>query len=153
FTPSEEVRRLVLVAYALGSMAMTYSLLYYSHQLAAICIASAWIFALDVLDRRRGLPLMAAVGALAGAAPLVDYQAAFAGVPLLVYLIARLSSWPRREAARALAIAAAAAAIPIAILLWYHAVCFGSPWRTGYDASETFAHFHRQGFLGITTLR
>ncbi len=153
FSSSEEVRRLVLVAYALGSMAMTYSLLYYSHQLAAICIASAWIFAMDVLDRRRGAWLMAAVGALAGAAPLVDYQAAFAGVPLAVYVVWRMWRWPRRELVRALAIAAAAAAIPISILLWYHAVCFGSPWRTGYDASETFAQFHRHGFLGITTLR
>ena len=34
FAPDPAIRRLVLVAYALGSMAMTYSLLYYSHQLA-----------------------------------------------------------------------------------------------------------------------
>jgi len=51
---------------------------------------------------------------------------------------------------RALGIAAAAAAIPLAILLWYHRVCFGSPFRTGYDTSQTFAHFHKQGFLGMT---
>lgn len=153
FTPDPDVRRLVLVAYALGSMAMTYSLLYYSHQLAAVCIASAWILALDVVDRRRGVRAMIAVGLLAGAAPLVDYQAAFAGVPIAAYLIARMWRWPRRELAAALGLAAAAAAIPIAALLAYHARCFGSPWRTGYDASQTFAHFHQHGFLGITKLR
>ena len=146
----EAVCRLVLVAYALGSLAMTYAMLYYSHQLAAICIASAWILALDVAERRRGSLAMVAAGLLAGAAPLVDYQAAFAGVPVAVHVIVAMRAWPRRELVRALACAAAGAAVPIAMLLGYHAICFGSPWRTGYDLSQTFAHFHQQGFLGMT---
>ena len=151
YAPDPAIRRLVLVAYGLGSMAMTYALLYYSHQLSTVCIAGAWIYALDVIDKRRGLRAMAAVGLLAGAAPLVDYQAAFAGVPLVVYLVVRM--WGRRDLLPALGIAAACAAIPIAILLAYHAACFGSPLRTGYDTSETFAHFHKQGFLGMSSLR
>lgn len=152
FAPDPAVRRLVVIAYALGSMAMTYTVLFYSHQLAAICIASAWILAVDVADGKRTLRAMAGAGFLAGAAPLVDYQAAFAGVPLLVYLVVRM--WPRRrELGKALAIAAVAAAIPIGFLLWYHARCFGGPLRTGYDASETFAYLHKQGFLGISKLR
>lgn len=57
------------------------------------------------------------------------------------------------ELVRSIGLAVAGAAIPIAVLLGYHAVCFGSPWKTGYDASTTFAHFHQQGFLGITELR
>ena len=150
FAPEPEIRRLVLVAYALGSMAMTYALLYYSHQLSAVCIASAWILACDVVDRRRGVATMLAVGLLAGAAPLVDYQAAFAGLPVAVYVVARMWWWPRRELVRALALAAGAAAVPIAMLLAYHAACFGSPWRTGYNASQTFAVYHQQGFLGMT---
>ena len=153
FAPDPAIRRLVLVAYALGSMAMTYSLLYYSHQLGAICIASAWILAVDVVDRRRGIAAMLAVGLLAGEAPLVDYQAAFAGVPVAIYIIWRMRDWPRNECDLAIGLAAVAAAVPIAILLAYHAICFGSPLRTGYDASESFAHFHQHGFLGITTLR
>lgn len=152
YAPEPAVRRLVVIAYALGSLAMTYAMLYYSHQLAAICIASAWIIAVDVVDKRRSMRWMAAVGLLAGAAPLVDYQAAFAGVPVAVYVVVKL--WrDKRELVRALAIAAAAAALPIAILLAYHAVCFGSPLRTGYNATQTFAHFHQQGFLGISKLR
>ncbi|MCW5807497.1 MAG: hypothetical protein KIT31_34390, partial [Deltaproteobacteria bacterium] len=55
FTPDPAIRRLTLVAYALGSMAMTYSILFYSHQLGAVCIGSAWILATDVAERRRGL--------------------------------------------------------------------------------------------------
>jgi hypothetical protein len=150
FAPEPEVRRLVLVAYALGSMAMTFAILFYSHQLSAVCIASAWILAIDVVERRRSVVAMLGVGALAGAAPLVDYQAAFAGVPVAVYIVARMWRW-RYALASSLALALAGAAIPIAILLAYHAVCFGSPLRTGYDASETFAGYHQQGFLGLTT--
>lgn len=153
FAPDPAIRRLVVIAYALGSMAMTYSILFYSHQLGAVCIASAWILALDVADRRRGLRALAVAGALAGAAPLVDYQAVFAAVPVAAHVLARMWRWPRRQLLGAVAIAAAAAGVPIAILLAYHAACFGSPWATGYDASTTFAHFHQQGFLGITALR
>jgi hypothetical protein len=164
FAPDPDVRKLVLFAYALGSLAMTYSILFYSHQLGAICIASAWILALDVADGRRGLRAMAAAGLLAGAAPLADYQAVFAAVPVAVHVTVRF--WRRRgpranagaaspppAMLRALAIAAIAAAVPIAVLLAYHAACFGSPWRTGYDASTTFAVYHQRGFLGITALR
>jgi hypothetical protein len=150
FAPDPDVRRLVVIAYALGSLAMTYSILFYSHQLGAICIASAWILAVDVAEGRRGLRAMAAAGLLAGAAPLVDYQAVFAALPIAVHVLVRL---PRGERARAVAVAVAGAALPIATLLAYHASCFGSPWRTGYDASTTFAVFHQHGLLGITALR
>jgi hypothetical protein len=150
FAPEPDVRRLLIIAYAFGSMAMTFSLLFFSHQLSAVCIASAWILALDVLDRRRGMRVMLAVGLLAGAAPLVDYQAAFGGVPVAAHVMWRLVRWPRREVARAIALAVAGAAVPIALLFAYHAACFGSPLRTGYDASETYAAYHQQGFLGLT---
>jgi hypothetical protein len=132
---------------------MTYSILFYSHQLGAVCIGSAWILATDVAERRRGLPAMAAAGALAGAAPLVDYQAAFAGVPVAVYVVAKMWRWPRAELLRTVGVAAACAAVPLAIMFAYHAACFGSPFRTGYDASTTFAHFHQEGFLGMTRPR
>jgi hypothetical protein len=151
FAPDPHVRRLVLVAYALGSLASTYSILFYSHQLGAICIASAWILALDVADNKRGLLAISAAGMLAGASALVDYQAVFAAVPIAIQVIWRLRRRP--DLLRVIAIAVVGALIPIAILLAYHTACFGSPLRTGYDASETFAHFHQQGFLGITELR
>ncbi len=152
-TPDLAVRRLVAIVYALGSMAMTYSILFYSHQLAAVCIASAWMLALDVADRKRGLGAMALAGFLAGYAPCSDYQGIFAALPVAIHVIWRMRAWPRRELAKAVAVATLAALPPILLLLGYHATCFGSPWRTGYDASETFANFHQHGFLGITALR
>ncbi|HEY4244096.1 MAG TPA: hypothetical protein VGM88_29990 [Kofleriaceae bacterium] len=151
WAPDPAVRRLVLVAYGLGSMALTYSILFYSHQLGAVCVGSAWILATDVADEKRTWRAMLAAGALAGAAPLVDYQAIFAAVPVAIWFVARVRQRP--ELVRMLAATAAGAVVPIAVLLLYHRACFGSPWRTGYDASTTFAMYHQQGFLGITALR
>ena len=148
--PDERVRTLVLVAYALGSMALPYSVLYYSHQLSAACIAGAWILAGDAAERRRGTGAWIAAGLLAGMAPLVDYQTAFAGVPLAVHVVWRMRAWPRREAVRALAIAAASAALPLALLLYYHQACFGSPFATGYNYATVYAADHDHGLLGMT---
>ncbi|CAN5889329.1 hypothetical protein BH11MYX3_BH11MYX3_30900 [soil metagenome] len=153
FAPDENIRKLVLLGYALGSMAMTYSVLFFSHQLGAVCVGSAWILAIEFTERKRGLWAMAGAGALAGAALLVDYQAVFGAVPVAVLVVVRIRTWPRADLLRALGAAAAGAAIPIALLLGYHTLAFGRPFRTGYDASTTFASFHQQGFLGITKLR
>jgi hypothetical protein len=153
FAPDANVRRAVVVAYALGSMALVYSVLFISHQLSAICIASAWILAYQVTAGERAHPArwMAVAGFLAGCAPLCDYQAAFAGVPVAIALVWRL--WRRPDRWKLLAITAGAAAVPIAVLLAYHQACFDSPLRTGYDASQTWASYHQKGFLGITALR
>ncbi|HEY4178254.1 MAG TPA: hypothetical protein VGM90_15510 [Kofleriaceae bacterium] len=153
FSPDPNVRRVVLVAYALGTMAFTYSCLFFAHQLSAICVASAWIFALDGAEEKRHVRAFAIAGFLIGCAPLVDYQAAFAAVPLAVHIIWKIRHWPRPALIKAIAYTAIAAAIPIAALLAYHTVCFGGPLHTGYGASTTFAVYHQQGFLGITKLR
>lgn len=147
-------RRLAVVGYALGTMAMTYSVLFIAHQLSAVCIGAAYVLIVRVVEDEWDPRWLVAAGAAAGAAPLVDYQAAFAGVPVAVYLVWKLvATRPGRVAARGVAYAAAGAAVPIAVLLVYHWQAFGSPFKTGYDFSQTFAHFHQQGFLGMTELR
>jgi hypothetical protein len=151
WAPDPAPRRLVVVAYALGSMALTYSVLFIAHQLSAVAIGVAWILAVWALEDGRDARWMLLAGLAAGAAPLIDYQAAFAGVPLAIWAVWRMRGDPRRW--RLIGYAAAGAVAPIAVLLWYHDVCFGSPLRTGYAASETFAHFHQKGFLGMDRLR
>ncbi len=143
-------RRLAIVGYALGSMAMTYSILFHAHQLGAICIASAYIVIVWVLEDDLDRRWLMVAGCAAGCAPLIDYQAAFAGVPVAVYLVAR--AWQRRQPL-SVVMAGAGAVPPIVLLLYYHAAAFGSPFRTGYDLSETFAHHHQVGFLGMDQLR
>ncbi len=157
FAGKPHTRRLLLVGYGLGSMAMTYSVIFVSHQLAAICIASAYILAVWVIEEGLDRRWLWAMGFLAGCAPLVDYQAAFAGVPIAIYVIYHLLVKDRSRApvARVLSLASAVAGAvpPIALLLVYHAKAFGSPFRTGYTASESFAHFHQKGFLGMDEFR
>lgn len=151
FAPEPATRRLVLVAYAFGSMAFTYAVQFYAHQLGAVCIASAWILAEGVADRARGVRTMVVAGLLAGLAPVVDYQTAFAVVPLVVYIAWRLRAWSRRDLVQAFGLATLAAAIPLALLLYYHHACFGSVFKTGYNYAVTFGADHEHGLLGMTT--
>ena len=148
FAPNPDIRTLVILAYAFGSMVMTYSVLYFSHQLAAACVGSSWIVLLDVVDGKRGTRAAIVAGFLAGLALLVDYQAVFAVIPFALHAAYHL----RRDLpklGRVAGLAIAGAALPIAVLLAYHQACFGSPWRTGYDASTSFAQYHQVGFLGL----
>lgn len=151
WAPDPGTRRLAIAAYALGTMAMPYSILYHSHQLSAVCIAAAFILCVWVIEDGRDARWMILAGLAAGAAPLVDYQAAFAGVPIAIYVVVKLVR--RRRGWVPIAYAAAGAAIPIALLLYYHQACFDSPLRTGYAASVTFANYHQKGFLGMDALR
>jgi hypothetical protein len=146
--PDQAARRLAIAGYAVGSMALIYSILFIAHQLSAVCIASAWILAVWVIEDGRDRRWLGAVGLLGGAAVLCDYQAAFAGLPVAVYLV-----WKLRRRPLDIGIAALGAIGPIALLLFYHARAFGSPWKTGYAASEAFAHHHQKGFLGMDQLR
>ncbi|HEY0190853.1 MAG TPA: hypothetical protein VGC42_06990, partial [Kofleriaceae bacterium] len=117
FAPDPDLRRLVILGYALGSLAMTYSILFYSHQVAASCIAGAWIVGLDAAEGRRRPRAMIVAGLLAGAAPLMDYHGVFAALPVAVHILFKL---PRGERLRGVALAVLGAAAPIALLLAYH---------------------------------
>lgn len=156
YAPDEAVRRVVLIAYALGSMAMTFSVLFISHQLSAVVVGSCWILALDHVDGKRGTGALVAAGLLAGCAPLVDYQAAFAIPIIAVHVAVKLRGRSGRDYARMFGIAAAAAALPIAVLLAYHHAAFGSPLCTGYDPAcvkTPWEGLQNQGFLGLSSFR
>jgi hypothetical protein len=134
---------------ALGSGGAPYALQFMAHHVAGMFLLGA--LALGELGTRRRELVLA--GALVGAAVLVEYQAAILGFPLGVYLL-----WRRRAhlpgargADHPLAWMAAGALPPMALLLAYHAACFGSPFATGYNfaASAEFAAGHARGFLGL----
>ncbi len=81
---------LTLAAYALGSLAYTYGLLYFGHQLTAVCLLGSFLAiegsrAAGVETRRLGL--LAVAGFLAGTAVLVEYPGALAALPLGLYVI------------------------------------------------------------------
>jgi hypothetical protein len=131
--------------WGLATLAFPYATLYYGHQLVAALLVIA--FAL-VVEIRRGVaaPTIArliAIGALGGAAIVVEYPAALAAVAIGAYAAVLL---PRRQ----LAWIIGGGLIPGAILVWYHTAAFGSPTRLPYDFS-TMPHRHMGWFMGLGT--
>ncbi len=137
-----------LVAYALATPALAYARLLYGHQLAAALLFGGVVL-LDRARRARAVSLAVAGGAIAGAAVGVEYLAAFAGLPIGVWLV-RDAVRTRRLAVMLAALAGAL--VPIAALAGYHDAVFGSPWTTPYHAvvREGFAEIHGRGLLGLT---
>ncbi|MEM6289801.1 MAG: hypothetical protein AAGA54_01005 [Myxococcota bacterium] len=137
-----------LVAYALATPALAYARLLYGHQLAA-ALLFAGVVLLDRAVTKRSIPLGAFAGALAGAAVGVEYLAAFAGLPIGMWLLWDAS---RTRRAALMFAALAGALVPVALLAGYHDAVFGSPWTTPYHAvvREGFAEIHGRGLLGLT---
>lgn len=137
----------ILFTYALGSLAYTYGLLFFSHQLAAVCLAGA-LLALEASRTRERLWLLGLGGFLAGYAVLTEYTAALAALPLGLYVL-----WTARQKLAGAVAFGAASLPPQALLLWYHKIAYGSPFRIGYqnNVNQTFQGWHNQGFMGVTT--
>ena len=132
--------------WALATPAAAYAHLFYGHALTACLL---WLGALHVVDAcRDDRPLRALLGgALAASAVGVEYSAAFAGVPLAVFVLV----WARKGRWRAALGATLGAAGPLVLLGLYHVAVYGGPLRTGYHhvTDPGFAAKHGQGFLGL----
>ncbi|MDP6207901.1 MAG: hypothetical protein QGG01_06325, partial [Roseibacillus sp.] len=138
---------LAVAMYALATPAFAYSHLFYGHQLAALCLFGGVVLMVDGKRQHVAWKSLAG-GVLAGTAVLVEYGAAFAGVPIGLAL---LSTAGTREGRGTVTAAIAGAAIPLLGLLTYHQQIYGSPWETGYHhvVNAGFAAKHGQGFLGL----
>lgn len=142
-----EAADLALLAYALGSLAYTYGLLFFSHQLAAVCLAGAFL-CLEASRERDRLWLCALAGVLSGYAVLTEYTSAIAALPLGIYSLVAM----RRKVASVLSFGLASLP-PQGFLLWYHQIAYGSPFKVGYqnNVNQQFQQWHAQGFMGVTT--
>jgi len=134
----------VTLAYALATLAFPYSTVFYGHQL----VASLHVIALTLLvSIRRGAPAtrgrLLAVGALLGAAVVVEYPAALGGAVIGLYALALVRPRPR-----ALAWIVAGGVLPVLLLCWYHASAFGGPLTLPY-AFSTQKHRHMGWFMGL----
>ena len=138
---------LVLITYALGSLAYTYGLLYFSHQLTAVMLCGSWL-AIENSRERESLRALALAGLLAGGAVLVEYTAALAAGPLFIY-----AAWTARRRIVAALGFGLASLPPQLALLAYHDFAYGSPFRVGYqnNVSPTFQSWHHEGFMGISS--
>lgn len=133
---------LVTFAVAFGTPLHFYARTFFAHAWAAALLFLAW----DRLDPRRpgGARYREAFagGLLAGWAAISEYTT----VPLALVLLGVLARTPRRLLA-----ALAGLAVPLAVLLVYDAVCFGSPFVLS-SAREGFPDYARlagQGVFGL----
>jgi len=154
-------RRVALIAYALGSLAMVYGLQLMSHGLAAFFLFAAFYFLCSGATDRGGVSAGEAgnehhsggpaalrlvfSGICGGMAIASDYQAGFGVVILSVYGVYKVGLDKK------LVWGLLGGAVPLFFLGLYHYYCYGSPFWTGYDfliAGEDHG-LHAQGFMGI----
>ncbi len=118
--------------WAVGSMALPYSVMFFGHQSAGAFFAiGACLTVLELEGDGEPRPRVIALAGLAmGLAVVSDFLAgALVGV-WTVYL-----AWRTALAPRVLAAWAVGGAGPLAVVMAYDAVCFGSPFTTAYNLS------------------
>lgn len=115
------------VTLGLGTLILPFAPLLLSHVLSAAMLFGAFALLWRERGRTSQLPLVAAAGAIAGTAAVVEYSAVFGVVVLGAYAAAR-----SRPLGRVLAYAGGAL-VGIAPLLLYNWWAFGSPVRLSYQ--------------------
>jgi hypothetical protein len=146
------LRDTVFLAYGLGSMAYAYGLVFAGHQLAAVALGGAFISFFRIGQRIEDdarVPWWRPVGAglLLGAAPAMEYPATIGAVVVGLYGLLVIRRRPVL-----LAPVIAAAAVPVALVGWFHAAAFGSPFAFPYDFIENpaFQRLLSEGWHGAT---
>lgn len=140
---------LCVLGYALGSIALPYSMLLFSHALSAALLFSA--FMLLYAAKRQivwtGAPLVA--GILAGYAIGCEYPVALIAALLGIYAL--VSGGEARRGAGLLARYCLGLAIGLAPAALYNTVAFGAPWALGYGhlTDPYYARGMAHGILGV----
>lgn len=146
------LRDALFLAYALGSMAYAYNLMFAGHQLAAAALTGALIAyyrAGKRLEEGEEPPTLTCAlgGLLLGAAPAMEYPAAIGAAIVALYAVVLLRRRPWLLAA-----ALAPALLPAALVAAFHTAAFGSPLAFPYDSIENpaFQRLLAEGWQGAT---
>ncbi|MFL5396697.1 MAG: hypothetical protein ACJ79P_02220, partial [Myxococcales bacterium] len=129
-----------VVAGGLGSLSFTYGQMFAGHQLAALCLGSAYLAAFW-----RSRPAL--LGFFSGLAVCCEYPSApAAAIVCIAWLLYA------RPPLRAVAVAVLFALPPLVALAHFHTVAFGAPWSTPYSHLENtyFVRDIAPGVLGIS---
>ena len=147
FSAHEGARRTVLVAYALGSPALVYGILFMSHQISAVLAGIAFMAAVTLVrqEPQRPARYAAMAGFCAGLALMMDYQSFIASFFIAVYLLVKAA-----RKLRTLVAAMVGALPPVLVLMLYHYRAYGSPWKTGYAFADD--PHPRKSFGGMVRL-
>lgn len=137
-----------VVVLVLATPIASYGRLLFGHTLAACLLFVGTTRLIDAIKKGRSLHA-AIFGGVAAMAVGVEYLAAFAAIPLGVWILLAVRDPSRRPAAAA---SVAGALIPIGLLAFYQASVFGSMWATPYHfvVRDQFAAVHETGLLGLS---
>lgn len=141
---------LFVVIYALGSMALTYSLAFMSHQMTAVLLFTAFYGAWRIERGEWKERAYLLVGGLSGLAVVAEYTAALGVLCLAGFTVSsRWKQWP--ALGRAVVLVVASSAPLLGLLMLYHRAAFGGPLVSGYKFLNDAAYmgWHEGGFLGI----
>ena len=139
-------------AYALGTLAFSYSLLFMSHQTTATLLLAGFYVCWRVIRGERPRSWLALSGALLGLAVIAEYTSALPAIAVAAYGTFAIPGTTRERAHAGVFVTLGA--LPMAVLLgWYHHECFGGVVETGYRhlADVAYQPWHEGGFLGIKT--
>lgn len=145
---SEAGARFAAVSFAFATMAWPYGTFLFEHNIIAACLVGAFYLletAVDEATGKRPAARLHAAGLVAGYAAITNYTMAVLVAAFAFYLLARSRS------ARALACYGAGVLWPLAAILAYNQVCFGTPFTTNYAfESPLFRSGHH--VLGVFAL-
>lgn len=136
----------VLTALIIGlaTPVFAYSQAFYGHIPAAFCVVAALaLLTLAHSDEELGRRRLLAIGALLGAAIIIEYPVALIAAPVALWTVAKAGIRG--------AVFGALGALPmLAILAIYDLIAFGTVKPIGYEHSALWQEQHSTGFMSIT---
>ena len=145
YTKDFQLSLVMTIFYSLGTIAFTYSNLLFGHQLGAIFVFVLF-YLITHYSEGRGIVLFLS-GLVAGYSVVIEYPLILIAAVLSIYQFIVLKNRWR------FLYFILGGLIPAIILLAYNHYAFGSILSTGYAhiANPTFAQFHKEGIMGVTT--
>ena len=137
------LRVVITLSYALGTLAFSFSTIFYGHQMAATCGIAAFYILLRLRtnpDQERATYILLS-GFLSGLAYLSDYPAGIIMTLLFAYCLIVV-----RNKVMGL-VWILGIALPLGTLMYYNTVCFGGPLASAY--THHVSYNHQSGFMGI----
>jgi hypothetical protein len=143
FTSNLWLRFGVALAFGLGTAALPYSTVFYSHQLAAVLTFTAFFLVYRIRWENAPRWHLWPVGALLGFAFLVENQTAIMALAVGLYVLFALRDWRP-------GLALASAVSPFILLFFlYNYLRFGDPLELGYQYHATFTQHAQAGPAGF----
>lgn len=144
FTAKPRLRLLLVLAYALATVAYPFSMTLNGRQIVAGLTLAAFYLLYRYRRREIGPNALWIVGFLMGWAIITDYPVGLILVGLSIY--AFFSAPDKRHLIRLVL----AGIPPVTLAAWYNYRCFDTPLPVGYFYSELYTDLHYTGFLSLS---